>query len=195
MACAASTKAAATGVRVLRLDLDRHWQLHQQVSVRPERFGALLYHFGTRRLSFLKSPALLTVVNSLCDEPSARDACLAAGVTDADLPAYASALATLAGSRMISESLFRIPGSISRRSRPNVRACPPALGHSACANAVSVTVGALVVAISAGRNGRKTDADGHDPVSLVCLRSGRSATTFSAASWALAGVSDDLDGG
>ena len=43
-------------------DLDRPWQLHPQVSVRPERFGALLYHFGTRRLSFLKSPALLTVV-------------------------------------------------------------------------------------------------------------------------------------
>ncbi len=43
-------------------DLDAAWRLHPQVSVRPERFGALLYHFGTRRLSFLKSPALLTVV-------------------------------------------------------------------------------------------------------------------------------------
>ena len=38
------------------IDLDAAWQLHPQVSVRPERFGALLYHFGTRRLSFLKSP-------------------------------------------------------------------------------------------------------------------------------------------
>jgi mycofactocin biosynthesis protein MftB len=46
-------------------DLDAAWRLHPQVSVRPERFGALLYHFGTRRLSFLKSPALLTVVQSL----------------------------------------------------------------------------------------------------------------------------------
>ncbi len=53
-------------------DLDRPWQLHPQVSVRPERFGALLYHFGTRRLSFLKSPALLTVVKTLGDAPSAR---------------------------------------------------------------------------------------------------------------------------
>jgi len=66
-------------------DLDRPWQLHPQVSVRPERFGALLYHFGTRRLSFLKSPALLTVVSSLGDVPSARVACLAAGVTEAEL--------------------------------------------------------------------------------------------------------------
>ena len=56
-------------------DLDRPWQLHPQVSVRPERFGALLYHFGTRRLSFLKSPALLTVVSSLGEAPSAREAC------------------------------------------------------------------------------------------------------------------------
>jgi putative mycofactocin binding protein MftB len=82
-------------------DLDRPWRLHPQVSVRPEHFGALLYHFGTRRLSFLKSPALLTVVSSLAGQPSAREACQAAGVSAADLPAYARALATLAGSQMI----------------------------------------------------------------------------------------------
>ena len=82
-------------------DLDRPWQLHRQVSVRPERFGALLYHFGTRRLSFLKSPALLTVVRELGDAPSAREACARAGLTGAELPAYAAALATLASSQMI----------------------------------------------------------------------------------------------
>jgi putative mycofactocin binding protein MftB len=69
--------------------------------VRPESFGALLYHFGTRRLSFLKSPALLTVVRSLGEAASAREACRSAGVTEAELPAYATALATLAGSQMI----------------------------------------------------------------------------------------------
>jgi len=69
--------------------------------VRPERFGALLYHFGTRRLSFLKSPALLTVVSSLTEAPSAREACRLAGISDAELPAYAAALATLASSQMI----------------------------------------------------------------------------------------------
>ena len=84
-----------------RFDLDRAWQLHPQVSVRPERFGALLYHFGTRRLSFLKSPALLTVVHELGDAPSARDACAKAGVAETDLPVYATALATLAASQMI----------------------------------------------------------------------------------------------
>ena len=82
-------------------DLDRPWQLHPQVSVRPERFGALLYHFGTRRLSFLKSPALLTVVRELGEAPSAREACRRAGLTEAELPTYATALQTLAGSQMI----------------------------------------------------------------------------------------------
>jgi putative mycofactocin binding protein MftB len=82
-------------------DLDAAWRLHPQVSVRPERFGALLYHFGTRRLSFLKSPALLTVVSSLAAQPSARAACDEAGIGPADLPAYARALATLAASQMI----------------------------------------------------------------------------------------------
>jgi putative mycofactocin binding protein MftB len=82
-------------------DLDRPWRLHPQVSVRPERFGALLYHFGTRRLSFLKAPGLLTVVRTLGEAASAREACRAAGVTEAELPAYATALAALARSQMI----------------------------------------------------------------------------------------------
>jgi mycofactocin biosynthesis protein MftB len=91
-----STSQLAAGI-----DLDAAWQLHPQVSVRPERFGALLYHFGTRRLSFLKTPELLAVVRSLASQPSARAACTAAGLTSAELPAYARALATLEASQMI----------------------------------------------------------------------------------------------
>ena len=86
-----------------RFDLDRPWQLHPRVSVRPERFGALLYHFGTRKLSFLKHPTLLVVVNSLASEPSARAACVAAGIAPLELPTYAAALGTLAASDMICE--------------------------------------------------------------------------------------------
>jgi putative mycofactocin binding protein MftB len=95
-----STDPAAAG-RPAGFDLDAAWRLHPQVSVRPERFGALLYHFGTRRLSFLKSQALLTVVSSLDSQPSARAACTAAGVSQAELPTYASALSTLASGSMI----------------------------------------------------------------------------------------------
>jgi mycofactocin biosynthesis protein MftB len=92
---------ASAGAEPAQFDLDAGWRLHPQVAVRPERFGALLYHFGTRRLSFLKRPALLTVLQSLDGAPTARAACAAAGVGEADLPAYRAALAALATSTMI----------------------------------------------------------------------------------------------
>ena len=82
-------------------DLDRPWRLHDRAAIRPEPFGAMLYHFGTRNLSFLKSPTLLRVLESLVDHPTARAACAAAGVEESELPAYGRALSTLAGSNMI----------------------------------------------------------------------------------------------
>jgi mycofactocin biosynthesis protein MftB len=82
-------------------DLDRRWAVHPQVAVRPEPFGALLYHFGTRRLSFLKDPRLLAVVEALASEPTARSACAAAGVPDVDLARYRRALTTLAETGML----------------------------------------------------------------------------------------------
>jgi mycofactocin biosynthesis protein MftB len=96
MACAVSTERPPAS-----FDLDAAWQLAPQVQVRPERFGALLYHFGTRQLSFLKSPALLTVVRALAEQPTARAACQAAAVPGAQLPSYQRALGTLAAAQMI----------------------------------------------------------------------------------------------
>jgi len=87
----------ATGV----IDLDRAWRLDRQVALRPESFGALAYHFGTRRLSFLKSRILLDVVKTLEDHSSARDACCAAGVGPDQLPQYERALSALADTGMI----------------------------------------------------------------------------------------------
>jgi mycofactocin biosynthesis protein MftB len=86
-----------------RFDVDAAWRLHPQVSIRPERFGALLYHFGTRRLSFVKNQTLLAVVRSLADQPSARTACVAAGIGAEELPGYTRALAMLAASTTICE--------------------------------------------------------------------------------------------
>jgi len=83
--------------------LDRPWRVSEGVALRPEPFGALAYHFGTRRLSFLKSRALLGVVQSLAEYPTAREACRATGVDEAELPRYERALATLAETGMISE--------------------------------------------------------------------------------------------
>ena len=61
----------------------------------------MLYHFGTRNLSFLKSTTLLNVLRGLAEHPTARAACTAAGVTEPELPVYGRALAALAGSSMI----------------------------------------------------------------------------------------------
>jgi putative mycofactocin binding protein MftB len=86
-----------------RTDFDLHhaWRLHPQVAVRPENFGALLYHFGTRKLSFLKNRVLLEVVQSLADHPDARAALRAAGIEDAQQGPYVHALGVLAGNTML----------------------------------------------------------------------------------------------
>jgi putative mycofactocin binding protein MftB len=83
------------------VDLDAGWQLDPQVAIRPESFGALAYHFGTRRLSFLKSRTMLGIVTSLADHVSPRAACVAAGVPEAQQPDYEQALCTLARTGMI----------------------------------------------------------------------------------------------
>ncbi|AFM20495.1 mycofactocin system RPExFGAL protein (plasmid) [Mycolicibacterium chubuense NBB4] len=83
-------------------DLDKQWRLHPQAALRPEPFGALLYHFGTRKLSFLKSRVMVEVVNSLPDHENARAALHAAGVENVD--AYVKALEALANSQMLEET-------------------------------------------------------------------------------------------
>jgi mycofactocin biosynthesis protein MftB len=75
--------------------------LKSTVSLRPESFGALAYDFDTRRLSFLKHPLLVAVVEALVGEPTAADACTAAGVTDAAKPAVVRSLGYLAARGMI----------------------------------------------------------------------------------------------
>ncbi len=101
MACAASTEVISDAANRRSFDLDSPWRLDPQVSLRPERFGALLYHFGTRRLSFLKNLALVEVIRLLDGAPTARAACVEAGITEAQLPTFERALSTLAASTTI----------------------------------------------------------------------------------------------
>lgn len=81
--------------------LDQAWTLSPSVALRPEPFGALAYHFGNRKLTFLKRPELVTVVRALGDQPDARSALVAAGIPEAQFAAYAEALAGLARTDMI----------------------------------------------------------------------------------------------
>ncbi len=82
-------------------DADLPWQRARSVALRPEPFGALAYHFGNRKLSFLKSTTLVTVVQALADHPSAEATLVACGVPEAQRPSYVRALAALARSDMI----------------------------------------------------------------------------------------------
>ena len=83
------------------LDLDARWSLHPQVALRPESFGALLYHFGTRKLSFLNNRTIVAIIESFPDHPSMRSAIAAAGIAESALAAYVKAFTTLADSKMI----------------------------------------------------------------------------------------------
>ena len=93
--------AYAPASESVAFDPDLSWRLHHQVAVRPEPFGALLYHFGTRKLSFLKNRTIVAVVNSLNQHPDARSACRAAGIDDAQQAPYLLALGALAQSQVL----------------------------------------------------------------------------------------------
>jgi putative mycofactocin binding protein MftB len=89
--------------------LEGRWRLHPQVALRPERFGALAYHYGTRRLSFLKSRRLLDVVQALDAASDPVAACRAVGVAAAEMPRYRRALETLAETGMIEPTPEEVP--------------------------------------------------------------------------------------
>jgi putative mycofactocin binding protein MftB len=77
------------------------YRLHPSVAVRPEPFGALVYHYGNRKLVFLKSPRILAVVNSLSAHPSVVAALDAHDVPAASRAKYLVALTSLETSNMI----------------------------------------------------------------------------------------------
>ena len=95
-----STNAVAT-TAAGAFDAARPYALHPQLALRPERFGALAYHYGNRRLTFLKSPRLTAIVESLGEHPSVDAALRSHGVAAAQRPAMIEALARLHRSEVI----------------------------------------------------------------------------------------------
>ncbi|WP_169988454.1 mycofactocin radical SAM maturase [Microbispora sp. H10836] len=81
--------------------LDEAWELSPRVALRPEPFGALAYHFGNRRLTFLKRAELVSVVRALAGQPDARTALAHVGVPADQWHAYGEALRGLASADMI----------------------------------------------------------------------------------------------
>ncbi len=81
-------------------DAGRALRLNPNVGLRPEPFGALAYHFHTRRLVFLKSPALVDLVRSLEHHATAASAIAAAPSTHS-AASYRRALASLEESEVV----------------------------------------------------------------------------------------------
>jgi putative mycofactocin binding protein MftB len=71
------------------------YALHPQVGLRDETFGALAYHHGNRRLTFLNDVRLVAVVRTAAEHDDIDDALSAAGVPDQQRPAYLTALERL----------------------------------------------------------------------------------------------------
>ena len=81
--------------------LTEPWALSPSVALRPEPFGALAYHFGNRKLTFLKNLTLVSVVRALATAPDVRTALTQAGVAQGQFEVYVDALRGLAASDMI----------------------------------------------------------------------------------------------
>jgi putative mycofactocin binding protein MftB len=79
---------------------EKAWRVHPQIALRDESFGALAYHFGTRRLMFLKSRPLVQLVASLEEYDSAQ-AAIDALIPESERTTYRRALARLAASEVI----------------------------------------------------------------------------------------------
>ena len=82
-------------------DLERRYALHPQVALRSEPFGALAYHYGNRRLTFLRSATLVELVSGLDRHPSAAAALDALGLPDQDRTRLQRALEQLEHAQVI----------------------------------------------------------------------------------------------
>jgi putative mycofactocin binding protein MftB len=85
---------------VAGFDTAARYQLDPDVALRPEPFGALAYHYGSRRLTFLRSRLLADLVREL-DQHESVEAALEAVVPQSGRASYRKALASLADSRFI----------------------------------------------------------------------------------------------
>lgn len=81
--------------------LESACSLHPQVAIRPEPFGALAYHYGNRRLVFLRHPDVVRVIESLAGHASLRDALVANGIEEKRWPSFVRAIDSLTASEII----------------------------------------------------------------------------------------------
>ena len=81
--------------------LDAALDLHPKVALRPEPFGALAYHYDTRRLVVLKHPDVVRVVRSLGEHESVAAPLRACDIAEQRWPSFDRALTSLYESEML----------------------------------------------------------------------------------------------
>ncbi len=90
--------------RVLSLSLlDTPLELDPRVALRPEPFGALVYHYGTRRLVFMKHRDVVTVAEQLAVHPSLSATLRSCGIDESRWPSFEKAFASLNESEIVRE--------------------------------------------------------------------------------------------
>lgn len=85
------------------MDATRPYRLSPDVAFRPEPFGALAYHYGNRRLVFVKSDQLVDLVRSLEEHPSPAAAVSSVAADDHQRRSLTAALSSLADAEVICE--------------------------------------------------------------------------------------------
>jgi len=125
----------------MAFDPDTAYCVDPLVALRPEPFGALAYHYGNRRLTLMRVPELVELVESLDRFPSATAAFDASGIEPRRRSSFEKALAGLERSSFI---------------RPN--AAPPVAEAAATATTTSSALPDLT-----GRGGLPAPAVGSLP--------------------------------
>ena len=85
----------------MTVTLDSACELHPQVALRPEPFGALAYHYGNRKLVFLKHPDVVAVLRDVAAHDTLADTLVAHNVAPERWSSFVSALSSLETSEII----------------------------------------------------------------------------------------------
>ena len=83
--------------------LDRRLAVHPQVAVRPEPFGALAYHYGNRKLVFLRHRDVVRVLDELDGEATLAEILDECEIDEARWPNFDAAMTRLIESEMLTE--------------------------------------------------------------------------------------------
>ena len=85
----------------MTVTLDSACELHPQVALRPEPFGALAYHYGNRKLVFLKHPDVVAVLRDVAAHDTLAATLVAHNVAPERWNSFVSSLNSLETSEII----------------------------------------------------------------------------------------------